>query len=257
MQNRFKHLFDTISVVAISIKNGAPRAFIMNQPTLTIEQCRRYDQWATEKYGIPSLLLMENAARGCCDVLLAEKPKEPIVVLCGGGNNGGDGYAIARRLDLLGFSVCIFALKRMEELTGDAATNARIVNKTRISVSQFDSQSADTELREALAKAEWIVDALLGTGVTGDPRSPYDRVIELANDVDARRFAVDIPSGLGGDIGEVGVPTFQADLTCTFVAAKTGLLADAARPFVGRLKIVDIGAPPELLQEVIKKPSAP
>ncbi|MCA9270982.1 MAG: hypothetical protein KDA41_21020, partial [Planctomycetales bacterium] len=109
-------------------------------------------------------------------------------------------------------------------------------------------------LQSAIAGAEWIVDAMLGTGASGSPRPPYDEVIRRLNDATAKRLALDIPSGLDCDTGHAGDPTFVADHTCTFAAAKPGLLADATAPFVGSLHVVDIGVPKRLLEEVSHLP---
>ncbi|MCR9117475.1 MAG: NAD(P)H-hydrate epimerase [bacterium] len=223
---------------------------------LSLQQARRYDALAIEKYGIPGIVLMENAARGCCDRLLDERPTGEIAIVCGGGNNAGDGFAIARRLDLLGLSVKLVTLKPTDQLTGDAATNYQIAAKSGISQVAISADSSDEEINAALGEAEWIIDAMLGAGAAGDPRPPFDRVIEIINSHPSRKFAVDLPSGLDGDTGQPGEPTLIADITCTFVAGKRGLFQPSAQPFVGDLAIVDIGAPPGLLNEVLAEGDA-
>lgn len=204
-----------------------------------------------ERYAIPGVVLMENAARGCCDVLLQAKPAGPIAVLCGAGNNGGDGYAIARRLSLLGYNVRVLSLKPIEQLTGDAAINAEIVRRMEISRVDIPRDASPADIAAHLVNADWLIDAMLGTGVTGDPRPPYDAAISAANAHDGCTFAVDLPSGLNGDTGRASEPTIVAGVTCTFVAPKRGLVAESAKPFVGELHVVDIGAPQELLAEVL------
>lgn len=195
-----------------------------------------------------SLVLMENAGRGATDVLCSLRIDGPVVICCGKGNNAGDGFVIARHLQLRGYAVRVLAWSTLEQLTPDAAANATILQKLGTEISWLSG--IDTEpnvartLESALRGAAWIVDALLGTGVTGAPRPPLDGVIRTLNTSAVPIFALDVPSGLDCDSGEPAEPTIRACHTCTFAALKPGLILPAAAEFVGRLHVADIGIPP-------------
>jgi NAD(P)H-hydrate epimerase len=224
----------------------AAAAFYLNRSLV-----REVDRRAIEDYGMSGLVLMENAGRGCTDTLCSLGIAGPVVICAGKGNNAGDGFVIARHLDLRGHDVRVVLLGRPEELQGDAATNFRILQRCDVPIcvlAEFDAP----QLQAALAAADWIVDALLGTGARGEPRPPLDRVLDLLNAHPARKLAVDLPSGLDCDTGQPARHTFRADHTCTFVAAKPGFAAPAAQDFVGRVHVLDIGVPRKLLEEVLK-----
>lgn len=204
---------------------------------LTRDQVRRIDSIAIHEWGIPGLLLMENAGRGVADVMCSLGIDGPVVVACAKGNNGGDGFVLARHLSLRGYEVNVLLCCGPEELQSDAAANYQFLQKTHVPITQF----LNTSPTEFFQHADWLVDALLGTGARGDPRDPLQNVITEMNARSSRRLAMDIPSGLDCDTGEVGTPTFLADHTCTFVAAKPGLLMTGALPYVGQLHVLDIG----------------
>ena len=222
----------------------------------TREQSRRIDKIAVEEYGFSSLVLMENAGRGTADVLCRLGVAGPVVICCGKGNNAGDGFVVARHLDLRGHKVRVLLWANPEELTGAAAVNFHILKKTDVPIELFgleldEPQSA--RLENLLTDAAWIVDALLGTGATGEPRPPLDRVIDRLNAAAAPKLAVDVPSGLDCDTGLAAVHTIRAVETCTFVAAKRGFFAPEAAAYVGRLHVLDIGVPPGLINRVAEK----
>jgi NAD(P)H-hydrate epimerase len=189
---------------------------------LTRDEVRRVDRYAIETLGISGLVLMENAARGCADVLTRLDLSGPVLILCGRGNNGGDGYALARHLAVRGCEATVAEFFPPDALSADAAANRRWA----VACGAACCTLTAAELAAAMDRARWIVDALLGTGAAGDPRPPLAAVIEAANNADARRLAVDIPSGLDADTGACGTPTFVADHTCTFVAKKPGMLTE-------------------------------
>lgn len=221
----------------------------MQPAVLTREQVRDIDRRAVDDYGMSSLVLMENAGRGCADVLQTLGAVGPIVICCGKGNNGGDGFVLARHLDLREFATRVVLGCEASELSGDALTNYRILAKSGVAIThvpQFD----EPLLSQTLAGADWIVDALLGTGATGEPRSPYAEIIRLLNAWPAKKLAVDLPSGLDCDTGQPASTAFRADHTCTFVALKTGFLRDTAKPLTGQIHVLDIGAPRQLLESV-------
>lgn len=219
--------------------------------TLDRRQSRRLDQRAVEEYGIPGLVLMENAGRGVADVLTQLGIFGPVVIACGKGNNAGDGFVIARHLDLRGQAVRVLLWANPAELSGDAATNFRILQKTNVPILRADQESERPRVARLLAEAAWIVDALLGTGAQGEPRPPLDAAIDQINAAAAPVVAVDLPSGLDCDTGQPARHTVIADHTCTFVAPKPGFFAPGADRYVGHLHVLDIGAPRKLVDEML------
>lgn len=215
----------------------------------TRKQSRLVDQVAVEEFGFSGLVLMENAGRGTADVLCRLGITGPVAICCGKGNNGGDGFVIARHLDLRGHEVRVLLWAKPEELTGDAAANFRILEKTDVPITVFNDADPG-RLSKLIDDAAWIVDALLGTGARGESRPPLDVVIDRLNAAAAPKLAVDLPSGLDCDTGEPARHTIRAAETCTFVAAKTGFSLPAAAPYIGRLHILDIGVPQKLVERV-------
>ena len=219
---------------------------------LSRAEVRGVDRRAIEVYGMCGLVLMENAGRGCVEVLLSLGCRGPVAVLCGKGNNAGDGFVIARHLDICGIAVKLLLCIPAAELRGDAAANYTIIAKGGLPIVDLSGASAFGELLASeLAGAEWIVDALLGTGATGPPRLPLDEAIRLMNASPANRLAVDLPSGLDCDTGIPTEPTFRADHTCTFVAPKIGFANPQAAAYLGRVQVVDIGVPRRVIAEVV------
>lgn len=213
---------------------------------LTRQQVRDVDRRAIDEFGMSGLVLMENAGRGVADALCARKPNGPVVICCGRGNNGGDGYVIARHLDLRRIPVRVVLLTEPKALTGDAAANFAILQKCDVPIEilpALDSPERLETFQAALADADWIVDALLGTGATGEPRPPLDAAIDLINAAGKPVLAVDLPSGLDCDTGQPARHTTRAALTCTFVAEKIGFAAPGAAAFTGPVVVLDIGAP--------------
>jgi NAD(P)H-hydrate epimerase len=230
----------------------------VNEHVLTREQSRQLDRRAIEEYGIPGMVLMENAGRGTVDVLERLGINGPVVILCGKGNNAGDGFVIARHLEIRGHACKVLLLFSPTELTGDAAANFAILEKTNVPVVDVSSEragpsSAPDFVIEKLASmsrdADWIIDAMLGTGAQGEPRPPFDAAIDWMNAQPARKLAVDVPSGLDCDTGEPAVHTVRADHTCTFAAMKIGFTKSAAKEFTGTIHVCDVGVPPRLLRD--------
>ncbi len=190
--------------------------------TLNRQQSRRLDQRAVEEYGISGLVLMENAGRGVADLLTLLGITGPVAICCGKGNNAGDGFVIARHLDLRGYAVRVLLCGDPAELHGDAAVNFRIIERSELSIHCFGSRHDAARLEEALAGTSWIVDALLGTGSQGEPRPPLDAVIDQINACATPKLAVNVPSGLDCDTGLPSSHTIRARHTCTFAAMKPG-----------------------------------
>jgi NAD(P)H-hydrate epimerase len=217
---------------------------------LSREQVRQVDRRAIEAYGISGLVLMENAGRGCVEKLCQLGVSGPVVICCGRGNNAGDGFVIARHLDLRGCEVRVLVFCDPSDLRGDAATNFSILAKCDVPM-HVVSDAVATSWESAFDGAQWLVDALLGTGSRGQPRPPLDRVIQRLNQQQSIRMAVDLPSGLDCDTGEPAPITFRADHTCTFVAAKTGFSFPQALEYLGQVHVLDIGAPKKLIAEIL------
>lgn len=218
---------------------------------LTREQVREVDRRAITDYGMTGLVLMENAGRGCADLLCQQGIKGPVVVCCGKGNNGGDGFVIARHLETRGFDTRVLLFCDPAALTGDAAANFKTIEAAELPIFHCPERDLEGWLNEQLTGADWIVDALLGTGSRGAPRSPVDVALRGMNAHQAKKLAVDLPSGLDCDTGACATPTFRADHTCTFVATKAGFRNLEAKPFLGRVHVIDIGVPRKLLNDLM------
>jgi NAD(P)H-hydrate epimerase len=213
--------------------------FIM-EPSLTRQQVREFDRRAIEEYGAPGVVLMENAGRGAAEMLIALGIHGRVVVCCGKGNNGGDGFVMARHLVNHGVQVNTLAFVRPEEMKGDALINYRILERAHYPLRIMSDGDFD-KLRGELDRAEWIVDALFGTGLSGPVHAPFDKIIETINAQEGRVLAVDIPSGLDCDTGKPLGLAVRACHTVTFVAAKTGFANPAAAEWLGHVHVVDIG----------------
>jgi NAD(P)H-hydrate epimerase len=217
-------------------------------------QVREVDRRAIQEYGMSGLVLMENAGRGVadnlCDWLVA--PSSLSLVCCGKGNNGGDGFVVARHLDLRCRPVKVLLFANPAELTGDAAANYRILKMCDVPIDVCISENDLRGLDGELATADWIVDALLGTGATGEPRFPYDVAIDSINRSGKPVCAVDLPSGLDCDTGAAATHTIRAAKTCTFVAMKPAFLATGASQYTGEVRVLDIGAPRKLVEHVLE-----
>jgi NAD(P)H-hydrate epimerase len=198
-----------------------------------------------------SLVLMENAGRGVTDVLCQQGIAGPVLICCGKGNNAGDGLVVARHLDLRGHQVNVACWSDPTTWSGDTAANYQIAAHAKIPIRRYEPSEL-AAFRQQVAVADWVIDALLGTGTHGAPRSPLDQVIRDMNDFKTGRvLAVDLPSGLDADTGQPSEPTVRADVTCTFVAEKTGFASATALPFLGQVFVLDIGVPRILLRDVV------
>ena len=221
------------------------------------------DEIAIHRFGMLGLVLMENAGRGAADFvadLVNDKAK--FVVVCGIGNNGGDGLVIARHLHARGLSVSVWIIGDRHKLTADTAANLAILEKTSVSCGWLPASSGAVEITttmqqaiDELQSATLVVDAMLGTGSKGELRGTFAQMVYHANRSPAIRVAIDVPTGLDAQTGGYSVETLRAHHTLTFVATKVGLLESEAAPFVGELHILPIGIPPEVL-EIVKRASS-
>ncbi len=226
----------------------------MLQQPLSREEVRAVDRRAIEEFCMPGVALMENAGRNAAEWLweteLANRSASKKVVICAGkGNNGGDGFVIARHLENRGVSVEVLVFAAREDIKGDAATNLVILERAGTPLRFWDGDIDPPRLAETLAEASWIVDALLGNGVQGEIREPFGTVIRTINAAEASVLAVDLPSGMDCDTGEPLGECIRANRTATFVAPKLGFTHDVAKPFLGEVRVIDIGAPKAALPE--------
>ncbi len=244
---------------------------------LSRQEVRELDVEAARELALPSLILMENAGRGAAawlselaagvppqtaarpfssglPALVAERqarsPK--FLILCGPGNNGGDGGVVARHLDAWGFSTRTIWFTNRELLRGDAETQWKILNSSRVDVlSWYDTHPDDPqpeELDALITEADWLVDGLLGTGLTRPVEGALRTVVEVMNGSGKPILALDLPSGLDADKGiPLGV-AIQARATATFVAPKLGFTAPGAARYTGEVAVIDIGLPRGMLK---------
>lgn len=212
---------------------------------LSCQQCRQFDRIAIEEYGVPGIVLMENAGAGCGRAINDHAMQRPVIVLCGAGNNGGDGFVIARHLRNRNVDVVVLLAADSVKIAGDAKTNFEILKKMDTSIVQADPGWQVSDFQAVITKVAdhpLIIDAMLGTGAAGALRKPYAAAIEAANESVGFKIAIDIPTGLDGDSGETEL-AFKADVTCTFIARKTGFENPAAQEWLGKVEVIDIGAP--------------
>lgn len=217
---------------------------------VTAEEMRRLDTRAAEEFGIPTLLLMENAGLQAAQELLQAFPAvKRIAVVSGKGNNGGDGFVCARHLLNRGVAVKAYLLARREEIRGDAKVNLDILDRMGGGPKEITSVEGLRGVAEELRGADLLVDAILGTGVSGAAKGLYAEAIELLNRLEKPIVALDIPSGLLADEGRLLGPSIHAHLTVTFGLPKRGLLLYPAARYAGAVKVVDLGIPRILLED--------
>jgi hydroxyethylthiazole kinase-like uncharacterized protein yjeF len=213
---------------------------------MTRDQVRAVDAWAINELGVPGVVLMENAGRGCADLIrekLDEIAEPKVCIFCGTGNNGGDGYVIARHLRNGGFGATVVVCGDRTRIKGDAKINLDILGRMGLTINQLNLAEDDVgaRVREWTAGAHLIVDSLFGTGLTGQIRDDYRRLIDSLNSCECPILAVDIPSGLDCDMGRPLGAAIEASWTVTFVAVKKGFtLAQAAR-YTGEVFVASIG----------------
>lgn len=221
-------------------------------PVLSREQMRALDRHAIEKCSVPSLVLMENAGRGATDVVLEELERSGgsrVLVACGGGNNGGDGFVVARRLLATGVDVRVFLVSKKDGLTGDARANHDAWCGIGGTVTEVPTDADLPKIEAALGELgdqDVVVDALLGTGLDRAVEGRLRSVIEKINGATARRVALDVPSGLDSNTGAVLGVAVRAHATVTFAHLKLGLFSSTGAEHAGSVHLADIGVPSAL-----------
>ncbi len=212
--------------------------------TVTAAEMQEIDRKATELFGIPAILLMENAGRSGADFISKRSSKAgKAVIFCGKGNNGGDGLVIARHLTNRGWKISVYLLGDPAKLKPGPLVNYQIVLKMGIPIFVIRSPDDFLEINAVLDSADLIIDALFGIGVSRPLSEPYVTAIKDINQSKVPVYAIDIPSGLNADTGGVCGAAVRATFTLALGFSKTGLyLADGPR-FSGEIEILDIGLP--------------
>lgn len=209
------------------------------------QEMRAVDAAATAVGGVPSIILMENAALACVNELYKDLPDlKSAVIFCGKGNNGGDGFAIARHLHNRGVEVLVM-LVCGSEFSGDAAVNFDIINKMGIDIEVVTD--ADS-LKYIIRSHDAVIDAVYGTGIHGTVRGVSCDVIEAVNAYSRYTLSVDIPSGINADSGEICGVCVKADRTVTFAAYKIGMLMFPGADYTGKVTVADISIPNHVIE---------
>lgn len=206
--------------------------------TVTAAQMREADRRCIRDLGIPGAVLMNNAGAA----VFREIAGGPVGVVCGKGNNGGDGYVTARLALIAGWEVRVVLVAHPEQITGDAAVFLNAYQKLGGTVIIAQSAEESAKAVAALSDCAVVVDALLGTGIKGEVQGPIRSAIDAWPPV--RTIAVDLPSGMNADTGAPWGACIRADVTVTFQFAKRGFLMPEAQFYLGRLVVADIGIPP-------------
>lgn len=216
----------------------------------TAQEMRDIDKSTMEWFGLPGVVLMENAGRAVAEksVAILGEPRGKIVfIVCGGGNNGGDGYVAARWLHNYGVRVKLFLAVDRTMIKGDALVHLETAVRMGVECFDFTEPRSMEKARIASAFADLVIDALLGTGFHGELSEPYRESIELMNGAGKKILSVDMPSGVEADTGMVREKAVQAFCTVTFGLPKPGLLLYPGAGCAGELEVAPIGIPAELL----------
>jgi NAD(P)H-hydrate epimerase len=218
---------------------------------ITAEEMKKVDKTAIDEFGIPSLILMENAGRGAADIaynMLLDK-KNKVVCVCGKGNNGGDGFVCARHLINKGINIVIFLTCKRDQLKGDAKINFYILEKMDASVYELAKKDDFKNLENEIINSELVIDAIFGIGISGEIKKPYSTIIKTINDNKNKTLALDIPSGLEATKGVSLGSCIKADRTATFAVIKAGLVKNQGPKFSREISVVDISIPKQLLNQ--------
>ncbi|MFC1708503.1 NAD(P)H-hydrate epimerase [Candidatus Omnitrophota bacterium] len=216
---------------------------------VSCSKMKQIDKLATERFSIPSLILMENAGRS-----VAQEAKKmlrgrsvPIVMLCGYGNNGGDGFVAARHLHNAGYKIKVFLIGPRKPMSADTKTNFKIISKLKIKINKITNERQVKSVMGGLRKRQLIIDAIFGIGIRGELNNFYSRLFKEINSLHLPVLSIDIPSGLDADKGIALPVAIQAHKTVTMGLIKKGFLSNLAKKYLGKIIIADISLPKELL----------
>ena len=231
---------------------------------VTTQEMKEIDKLAMEKYGVSGLLLMDAAAKQVADAVVDELEKVyleknrgesaqnpcKVVVLCGGGNNGGDGFGAARWLHSYGNVVKVFLIgSTCDKISGDAASELAMLKAAGVVVTELAKEEDWFAVELAIERADIVVDAILGTGFSGELRPAARRACQLINQLAQRIVAVDVPTGVNSDNGATCEDAVKANVTVTMELPKVGLLLHPGKRLCGTVLVAGIGMPPKLLEE--------
>lgn len=219
---------------------------------VTAAEIRTIEQIAIEEYGIPGVVLMENAGREATrqiERIMGTIYNKKIAIFAGKGNNGGDGYVVARHLYNQGGKVKVFLIGSKSSVTGDALVNLQIITAMGIDVIEIVNDGDWDKIKIAMTFTDCLVDALLGTGFTGQLCGHMAQVVESINKTNKVVIAIDIPSGVDADTGQIRGTAVKANHTITFSLPKQGLLLYPGASYAGDISVSDIGIPRTLLTD--------
>ena len=224
---------------------------------MTRQEIRAVDAWAINTLGVPGVVLMENVGRSCAELIkekLAKAARPKVCIFCGTGNNGGDGYVIARGLLNSGFEVTVVICGLRDKIKGDAKINLDILERLGQRLEQLNLNADIAGQVKTFAEgADMIVDAVFGTGLSGQLSDEYKRLIEGINAQNKPVLAVDIPSGLDCDTGRPLGAAVKAKYTVTFVALKKGFTEKASAEYTGQVFVASIGVEPRPPIHLLRK----
>jgi ADP-dependent NAD(P)H-hydrate dehydratase / NAD(P)H-hydrate epimerase len=208
----------------------------------TASVMRNIDSCAINEIGIPGIVLMENASREVLHFLLG-KAEDNFCIICSKGNNGGDGFALARQLFVMGKRVEVFLVGGDQGMSSDCRINYEAAKGTGIEITSIESEDGIAELNRAMDKCDLAVDAIFGTGLTRNVEGIYSSVIDAVNAHNIFVAAIDVPSGMNSDTGRIAGNCIKADATVTFELYKKGFLYYKAQEYTGEIVTVKIGIP--------------
>jgi len=219
---------------------------------VSVKQIQKLDKLAIEKYGVPSIALMENAGRATAQVILQRlrklrSAKNKVCVVCGVGNNAGDGFVVARHLNNAGVKIDILFIGIEKQFKRDARINYQILKKVKHEI----QEGCPAFPENYFSKFDFVVDAIFGVGLNRLIGEPFRSVIEIINQDAKRIVSIDVPSGLDGTTGEIYGTCIKADVTVTFSFAKQGMFKKMGPRHVGKVVVVDIGIP-KVIKESIR-----
>jgi len=222
---------------------------------VTREQMREMDRMTIEETGLPGVVLMENAGRGAAEVavqMMAKTKSQSVMVMCGRGNNGGDGYVVARYLVNWGHRVRVCSLCALDEVEGDVRTHMDVLLAMHADVRPVVEHTELAAAARRFSHTHLVVDAILGTGLSGEVRDIYADAIDVINAGSVPVLSVDVPSGLDADTGKPLGRAVEATRTATFHAPKVGFRQKGASKYVGKVVVVDIGIPKDVTRAVMR-----
>ena len=217
---------------------------------VTAGEMQAIDRRTIESFGLPGRVLMENAGRGASQILLEQfsgVKDRPVGVMAGRGNNGGDGFVIARCLHQQGIRVVVYLLANRQRVKGDAADNLELLQPLGVPVVEIPDENTFNRHKQAMTAIDIWVDAILGTGLKSTVKGYFQTVIDFINSQHRPVLAVDIASGLDSDTGQICGTCIRAAATATFGFAKTGQMLQPGVHWTGNLEVIDIGIPPFMI----------